>query len=208
MPQAQAKDGLLAILFCLKEGPLVNQLPKTLPRVKASAFAFFAVVTFLAVGLWHAPLRAQERIFRCGNEYTNSAQAAQRNDCKPIEGGSVTVVQPPKAAAGASAGARSANSAGAGAGAKVETSEQRTRDAEARQILEAELRKAETRREELLKAYNQGEPEKEGKESRNHQKYLDRVAEMKVNLDRVESDIAGLRRELGRLSVASSSNTR
>ena len=194
----------MAILFCLKECPLVNQLPKTLPRVKASAFAFFAVVTFLAVGLWHAPLQAQERIFRCGNEYTNSAQAAQRNDCKPIEGGSVTVVPPPKAAAGASTGARSANSAGA----KVETSEQRTRDAEARQILEAELRKAETRREELLKAYNQGEPEKEGKESRNHQKYLDRVAEMKANLDRVESDLAGLRRELGRLSVASSSNTR
>jgi len=184
----------------------VSQLPKTSLWVKGSAFAFFALVTAFAMGFWHAPLQAQERIFRCGNEYTNSAQAAQRNDCKPIEGGSVTVVQPPKAAAGASVGARSANSAGAGS--KVETSEQRTRDAEARQILEAELRKAETRREELLKAYNQGEPEKEGKESRNYQKYLDRVAEMKANLDRVESDIAGLRRELGRLSVASSSNTR
>jgi len=182
----------------------VIQLQNTLPCIKASAFAFSAVVTSFAVVFWHAPLQAQERIFRCGNEYTNSAQAAQRNDCKPIEGGSVTVVQPPKAAAGASVGVRSANSSGA----KVETSEQRTRDAEARQILEAELRKAETRREELLKAYNQGEPEKEGKESRNYQKYLDRVAEMKANLDRVESDIAGLRRELGRLSVASSSNTR
>ncbi len=181
----------------------MSQLQNTLPRVKATAFAFF---TFLAVGLWHAPLQAQERIFRCGNEYTNSAQAAQRNDCKPMEGGSVTVVQPPKAVTGSSAGARSAQSAGAAG--KVETSEQRTRDAEARQILEAELRKAETRRQELLKAYNQGEPEKEGKESRNYQKYLDRVAEMKSNIDRVESDIAGLRRELGRLSVASSSNTR
>jgi len=186
----------------------VSQLQKKLPWIKVSAFAFSAVVTSFAVVFWHATLQAQERIFRCGNEYTNSAQAAQRNDCKPIEGGSVTVVQPPKTAAGASAGVRSANSAGAGAGAKVETSEQRIRDAEARQILEAELRKAETRREELLKAYNQGEPDKEGKESRNYQKYLDRVAEMKANLDRVESDIVGLRRELGRLSVASSSNTR
>ena len=184
----------------------MSQLQNTLPWVKLAALAFFAFVTFWAVGLWHAPLQAQERIFRCGNEYTNSAQAAQRNDCKPIEGGSVTVVQPPKTAAVASAGARSANSAGTGS--RVETSEQRTRDAEARQILEAELRKAETRRDELLKAYNQGEPEKVGKESRNYQKYLDRVAEMKANIDRVESDIAGLRRELGRLSVASSSNTR
>jgi len=182
----------------------VSQLQSTLPWVKVSALSFFLLVTLWAVGLRHAPLQAQERIFRCGNEYTNSAQAAQRNDCKPIEGGSVTVVPPSKAAAGTSAGGRSANSSGA----KVETSEQRARDAEARQILEAELRKAETRREELLKAYNQGEPDKEGKESRNYQKYLDRVAEMKANLDRVESDIAGLRRELGRLSVASSSNTR
>ncbi len=181
----------------------MSQLPKTSLWVKGSAFAFFAVLTAFVVGLWHAPLQAQERIFRCGNEYTNSAQAAQRNDCKPIEGGSLTIVQPPKVPpAGGNTAAR------AGAAGKVDSVEQRTRDAEARQILEGELRKAEIRRDELLKAYNQGEPEKEGKESRNYQKYLDRVAEMKANLARAESDIAGLRRELGRLSVASSSNVR
>jgi len=55
----------------------------------------------------------------------------------------------------------------------------------------------------LLKEYNNGEPEKQGMESRNHQKYLDRVAEIKANLLRNESDIAGIRRELGRVSPSS-----
>jgi hypothetical protein len=37
-----------------------------------------------------------------------------------------------------------------------------------------------------------------GPEHRNHQKYLDRVAELKAALERNEKDIAGLKRELGR----------
>jgi hypothetical protein len=52
---------------------------------------------------------------------------------------------------------------------------------------------------ELLKEYNNGEPDKRGDEVRNHQKYLDRVAELKANLARNESDMAGIRRELGRV---------
>ena len=35
-------------------------------------------------------------------------------------------------------------------------------------------------------------------ETKNHQKYLDRVAEMKANIARNDSDIAGIKRELGR----------
>ena len=38
-----------------------------------------------------------------------------------------------------------------------------------------------------------------GPEHRNYQKYLDRVAELKAAIARNESDIAGIRRELGRL---------
>ncbi|MES1162841.1 MAG: hypothetical protein ABUL50_07240, partial [Rhizobacter sp.] len=64
---------------------------------------------------------------------------------------------------------------------------------------EAELRKAQERQTQLLKDYNNGEPEKQGSESKNYQKYLDRVAEMKAELARNESDIAGLQREIGRL---------
>ena len=61
------------------------------------------------------------------------------------------------------------------------------------------MKKAEVRQPELLKEYNNGEPEKLGPEHRNHQKYLDRVAELKAGIARNESDVAGIRRELGRL---------
>jgi hypothetical protein len=67
-------------------------------------------------------------------------------------------------------------------------------------VLESELRKSEAKQAELLKEYNNGQPEKQGAEGRNYQKYLDRVAEMKSQLDRNESDIAGIRRELGRMA--------
>jgi hypothetical protein len=86
----------------------------------------------------------------------------------------------------------------------VDSAEQRARDADARLILEAELKKAEARHSELLKEWNKGEPEKMGPEHRNHQKYLDRVAELKASLARNESDIAGIRRELGRLAPPAS----
>ena len=42
-------------------------------------------------------------------------------------------------------------------------------------------------------------PDKLGPETRNHQKYLDRVAELKAAIARNESDIAGIKRELGRV---------
>ena len=77
--------------------------------------------------------------------------------------------------------------------------EQRARDSDTRAILEAELRKAEARLAEQQKEYNNGEPEKQGIEGRNYQRYLDRVAEMKESIARHESDIAGLKREIARL---------
>ena len=50
---------------------------------------------------------AQDRIYRCGNEYTNNAQQAKERGCKLVEGGNVTVVQgtrPASAAAPAAGG--------------------------------------------------------------------------------------------------------
>ena len=83
---------------------------------------------------------------------------------------------------------------------RVDAAGQRARDADARQILEAELKKAEARRLELLRDYNNGEPDRRSDEARNYQKYLDRVAELKASLVRNEADIAGLRREISRLN--------
>jgi hypothetical protein len=67
------------------------------------------------------------------------------------------------------------------------------------------LTKAEARQAELLSEYNNGAPEKRGDEARNYQKYLDRVAELKASLARNESDMAGIRRELGRLPGSAAS---
>lgn len=160
------------------------------------------VLTAVALGAVQA--QAQEKVWRCGNEYTNNGADAQRRGCKVMEGGNVTVVQGSRPVAAA------APSAGSGGGAvrapagspRVDSSDQRARDGEARSVLEAELRKAEARQAELLKDYNNGEPEKQGSEGRNYQKYLDRVAEMKAEIARNESDIAGIRREIGRLPAS------
>lgn len=152
------------------------------------------------------PVQAQQRVWRCGNEYTNNPTNAQQRDCKVIEGGNVTVVQgtrpaaPPVSAPGSATSAGTGSAVRAPAGSpRVEGVDQRARDGEARSVLEAELRKAEARQTELQKDYNGGEPEKQGSASRNHQKYLDRIGEMKAEMARNESDVAGLRREIGRL---------
>jgi len=157
-------------------------------------------LVFLAGSLIALPALAQERVWRCGNEYTNNATIAQQKGCKVMEGGNVTVVQGSRpAGGGAAAGSGSAAARTPAGSPRVEGVDQRARDGEARSVLEAELRKAESRQAELQKNYNNGEPEKQGSEGRNYQKYLDRVAEMKAELARNESDIAGIRREIGRL---------
>jgi hypothetical protein len=144
--------------------------------------------------------QAQDRIYRCGNEYTNTVPSPQTKGCKLVEGGNVTVVQGvrPAKSVGTTAAPNAAPNAASAAGNRVESADQKLRDSDARLILQAELKKAEARQEELLKEYNNGEPEKRGDESRNHKKYLDRVAELKASLARNESDMAGIKRELSR----------
>lgn len=153
------------------------------------------VATLLTTASW-----AQDRIYRCGNEYTNSVSEAQAKSCKLISGGNVTVVQ------GRKPNANRVATAGQ-AGQRVDAGDQRAKDSDSRLILESELKKAEARQVELLKEYNNGEPEKMGPEHRNQQKYLDRVAELKATISRNESDIEGIRRELGRMPAAAASTS-
>jgi len=140
----------------------------------------------------------QDRIYRCGNEYTNTVPSPQVKGCKLLEGGNVTVVQGTRTAALAPA-----RSPAASAGQRVDAADQKARDADAAQILESELKKAQERQLELQKEYNNGEPEKRADELHNTQKYLDRVAALKASLARNEGDMAGIRRELGRTSSIS-----
>lgn len=141
---------------------------------------------------------AQERIYRCGNEYTNTVQDPQTRGCKLLETGNVTVVQGPRPAASAPSRLVAAASP-----QRVDAAEQRARDSDAVRILESELKKALERQTELQKEFNGGDPERRPEELRNNQKYQERVAALKASLARNESDIAGIRRELARTAPAS-----
>ena len=163
-----------------------------IPMKNSLKISLVLVLAFSATGAAWAQSGA---IFRCGNEYTN-AKDAEKRGCKRVEGGNVTVIEgarPAAAAPGAPAAAAPANAP------RVAATDQRARDSDSRAILETELRKAEARQAELQKEYNNGEPDKLGPETRNHQKYLDRVADLKASILRNESDIAGIKRELGRV---------
>lgn len=166
----------------------------------------YEILIVLLATLFVGSSYSQERIYRCGNEYTNTVPNAQTRGCKLMEGGNVTVIQGrrPATAVPIQPAATSAP-AGSTVGARVDAAEQKSRDTDARRILESELRKSEERQAELLKEYNHGEPDKIGGEARNYQKYLDRVSELKASLARNESDIAGIRRELGRVPAANTS---
>ncbi|SDL90187.1 hypothetical protein SAMN05428957_1019 [Oryzisolibacter propanilivorax] len=149
------------------------------------------------------PVGAQDRIYRCGNEYTNQVSQAKERGCRLVEGGNVTVLQatPRRAAPAATPSAPAAAASASPAGApRVATADQRARDADARAILEDELRKAESRLAELRREYNDGAPQRTALELRNPQGYLERTAELKAGVARAEADVAGIRRELGRLN--------
>lgn len=142
-------------------------------------------------------------IYRCsGNVYTNDGAEARSKGCKAMEGGNITVVQGTRVNQPANPPVRVANAPQAAASPvqRLDADGQRARDSDAREILESELKKAQARQAELVKEYNNGEPEKLGPEHRNYQKYLDRIAELKTSIARNENDIAGIKRELGRVT--------
>ena len=157
-----------------------------------------ALLIPLAVAAMATTSFAQTTIYRCGSTYTNNAAEAKAKGCKTMEGGSITVIEGTRPNGGTAAPVRVATAPQASGGQRIDADDQRARDSDARVILEAELKKAESRQAELVKEYNNGEPEKLGPEHRNHQKYIDRVAELKASIARTESDIAGIKRELSR----------
>ena len=149
--------------------------------------------------------QAQGNVYRCGNEYTNAvkdAKEAQARGCKLVEGGNVTIIQTPRPPANSGNSANQAPVRAPTSAGAPDSPEQRARESDTRMILESELKKAEARQADLLREYNNGEPEKMGSESRNYQKYLDRTADLKASIARNDSDIAGIKRELARLPPA------
>ena len=157
----------------------------------------------LAAGLALAGIAHAQDIYRCGNEYTNNPSEAQKRSCKKVEGGNITLIQGAQPATPAQQ-PQARPAAQRPAGSSVDNAAQRARDSDARQILEAELKKAEARLSALQSEYNGGEPEKRGPEFRNHQMYLDRVAELKAGVERAQGDVDGIRREMARLPAPAS----
>lgn len=132
--------------------------------------------------------------YKCpGRIYSNTMTAKEAKDkgCTVLEG-SVTVIQGTKARPVPAAGASSPP------GSKVDPADQRARDSDARRILEAELKREEDRLAALKTEYNNGEPERRGDE-KNYQKYVERTADLKAQIERKTSDIAAIKRELAKL---------
>jgi hypothetical protein len=149
-----------------------------------------------------------ERIYRCGNEYTNAP--AQPHDCQVMQGQTITVIQGtrPSGAQAVSATpnptARTkmtppvVNGAPPLGGGAPEPVDAKVRDAQKKAILVAELQQTRERHAQLVLEYNAGEPDLLGGEARNHQKYLDRLARLKAGIARAERDMDSLQRELSR----------
>jgi NAD+--asparagine ADP-ribosyltransferase len=159
-------------------------------------------ISSLSLLLVSASANASAQIYRCvgadgkSTEYINNVKDAQIRGCKTMEGGNVTVVQGTPAQ---KAVVRVASNSPSPSPASSGGPEQKARDSDSRNILESELKKAEAKLAEQQKEFNNGEPEKQGIEGRNYQRYLDRVADMKSSIARNVSDIAGLKREISRL---------
>jgi len=166
-------------------------------------------VTAVALVTTSVAAMAQGAIYRCGNEYLNDAALAASRGCQAVAGGNVTVVpgtrvnhiekedvSPPVVSAPVRSVRRSPSFS---AGPTTDAAAQRARDSDARSILLAELKTAETRLAEHQKEYNNGEPEKVGTEARNPQRYQERINELKAAVSRFMADISGLKREIARL---------
>ncbi len=185
--------------------PPHNALHHTMNKPALLSSICLALAALFAAGGAQAQ---SSRVYRCGNEYTN--QLKGRKDCHLVEGGNITIVRslppvhsqprrivPRSGVTPSSGGSGTTTASSGGGGTRITSPEQAKRDSDARAILEQELRRAETRQAELLREYNNGQPERLGSE-RNYQKYLDRTAELKASIDRNQADIEGIKRELSR----------
>jgi hypothetical protein len=170
------------------------------PGALVAALIAFGAVPGATSTAWAQSKAGQ--VYRCPGPpvlYTDtiSAQEAKERNCRTIEGAPITVMSGPprKPAPVAASGPRASDS-------KVDPGEQRSRDSEARRILQEELKREEERLAGLQAEYKGGEPDRLGGE-KNYAKYQERVASLKASITRTEADIAALKRELAKLPPAS-----
>ena len=184
---------------------MLNSMTTGLPGSRAGACVLACAL--LALPGLHNAARAQA-VYKCVDAsgvtlYTD----IQRSNCKVLDvpsGGATAPIASPARRAIAPARAAGAAAAGATSPAapadfpKVNTFQQRVRDDDRREILNDELRSEEGKLAELRRAFNGGEPERQGNE-RNYAKYQERVVQMKDSIGRAEKNVDALKREIGNI---------
>jgi len=124
---------------------------------------------------------------------TNSESEARKyKSCQTRQLETTVTIAAPKAPRAATP------SAGPASFPKIEMDAQRNRDNGRRTVLEDELRAEEAKCAALRTEFGNGEPERLGSE-RNYAKYQERVAQMKEELARCESNTAALKNELSKI---------
>ena len=159
------------------------------PGVRRSTLVAAALLVLAASGAQ----AAQDIYYRCPNNvFTNTLtlKEADVKGCKAMEAQQPTTIPVPKSCLATVVSPGTAAS-------RVEAQEQKSRDTDARKILQDELIKAQAQLDVLQKEYNNGQPERQGNE-KNYQKYLDRTAELKAQIERTQSDISAITRELAK----------
>jgi hypothetical protein len=150
-----------------------------------------------------SPALAQGDIFLCVDDggrktyqNTGTGKGCKRVDVQPIT--SVPAPRVPVAASGSN-GIRPAVDQRTTGFPRVEADTQRARDNDRRRILEDELKIEEDRLVRLRSEFNNGQPERNGDETRNFARYQERVARMQEDIQRSEGNVSALRRELALL---------
>lgn len=163
----------------------------------------------LAAGLaFHPAARADSVVYKCVDkngrvEFTD----INKSGCKPLDLPGYIPAPPqaarpnpnPAPAASMRQGAPRPSAAPTPANfPRVDTSTQRARDDDRREILNEELRAEERKLADLRRDFNNGEPERQGNE-KNYAKYQERVANMRDDIGRAEKNVEALRREIANI---------
>jgi hypothetical protein len=148
---------------------------------RATSVAFF-ILLFFALGHASHGL-AQEVVYRCGNEYTNDVSAAKRSDCQRVAGTASVTIPAAKRAMEVKKQTQPSSSITA-----PKSLEQQARDADAKRVIESELKKSEAQRIEVNKQFEQLSSSQD----------TERKLALKQQLARLDADIVSLKRELRR----------
>ena len=150
----------------------------------------------------HVQAQDSQDVFLCidergHKEYKNTGVT---KGCKRVELPAITTIAAPARKAAAS-GTSSGNSGTANKASspsdfpKVDSSTQKKRDSDSKQIFQDELRAEEQKLANYKKDYNGGEPERRGDEA-NFAKYQERVQQLRDDISRTEKNIEALKREI------------